>query len=54
MLGYTSRDDAKSAYAKHFPPDFKVGKITEMSVGRLRNWLQDGDLKKPLNRLRRV
>jgi len=54
MLGFTNREDAKAAYAKHFPPDFKVGKITEMSVVRLRKWLDGGDLTKPLNRLARV
>lgn len=54
MLGYTSREEARSSYAKHFPPSFKVGKIKEMSVSRLRAWLEGGDLKKPLNRLVRV
>jgi hypothetical protein len=54
LLGFTDRQAAKEAYAKHFPPGFKVGPIKEMSVAGLRAWLNKGDLNKPLNRLVRA
>ena len=51
LLGYMSRDEARAAYARHFPPGFKVGPIKELSVEKLRDWLANGDLSKPANRL---
>ncbi|AVQ81636.1 hypothetical protein C4F17_12140 [Variovorax sp. PMC12] len=51
LLGYTDRQSAKEAYSKHFPPDFKIGPIKEVSVARLRAWLDQGDLSKPVNGL---
>ena len=54
LLGYADRQEAKDAYAKHFPPGFKIGPIKEMPVSKLRAWLDDGDLKKPINRLVRA
>ena len=51
LLGFTDRKEAKEAYAKHFPPSFKIGPIKEMAIARLREWLKSGDLSKPLNRL---
>lgn len=54
LLGYADRQEAKAAYAKHFPPGFKIGPIKEMPIARLRTWLEKGDLSKPLNRLVRA
>jgi hypothetical protein len=53
LLGYANRQAAKEAYAKHFPPGFKIGAIKEMSLSRMRTWLDKGDLKKPVNSLAR-
>lgn len=54
LLGYADRQEAKAAYAKHFPPAFKIGPMKEMTVAGLRSWLEKGDLRKPLNRLMRA
>ena len=51
LLGYAGREEAKAAYAKHFPAGFRVGPIKEMTIARLRDWLKEGDLRKPINRL---
>jgi hypothetical protein len=54
LLGFASREEAKAAYAKHFPAGFRVGPIKEMTIARLREWLKEGDLQKPINRLTRA
>lgn len=54
LLGFTSREEAKAAYAKHFPAGFRVGPIKEMTIARVRDWLKEGDLRKPANRLTRT
>lgn len=51
LLGYASREEAKAAYAKHFPAGFRVGPVKEMALPRLREWLKSGNLKQPINRL---
>lgn len=52
LLGFADRAEAKAAYAKHYPAGFRLGPITEMSMAKLREWLQSGDLRRPVNRLR--
>lgn len=51
MLGFPSREEAEAAYDRAFSdgrgPE-RRGAVTEMDVGEFRDWLRDGDTKKPL------
>jgi hypothetical protein len=51
MLGYASESDAREAYAKAFndgKAKDRLGHLTPMPVSDLKDWLMNGDTKRPL------
>lgn len=58
LVGYPSEEAAVAAYKRNYQSDWKVGPVTEMSVGEFKKWAQEGDTKSPLKpdalRVRRV
>ncbi|MGC1547994.1 MAG: PLxRFG domain-containing protein, partial [Rhodanobacter sp.] len=51
MIGFTNKSDAVRAYKSNFDPGWKVGPVTDMNVDRFKNWLKNGDTKKPASGL---
>ncbi len=49
MLGYKNKRKAVQAYRANYPASFRVGPVTTMTVGQLRDWLDTGDTTAPLS-----
>ncbi len=48
MLGFKGRTQAVAAYKGNYQKGWKVGPITEMTVGEFKQWLSNGDTTKPV------
>lgn len=48
MLGFKGRAQAVAAYKGNYQKGWKVGPITEMTVGEFKQWLSNGDTTKPV------
>jgi len=49
MLGFTTKKDAKEGYLANYAGDWQgLGNITPLTMGQFKEWLKDGDPKKPL------
>ena len=51
MVGFSSRDEAVSTYKAGFSDGKghkRIGKVTRMSVAELKDWLKNGNTKKPV------
>ncbi|WP_143486034.1 LPD38 domain-containing protein [Pseudomonas sp. PA15(2017)] len=48
MIGYPDRESAIAAYRSNFDEGWKVGPVTQMAPDAFRDWLRNGDLKRPL------
>lgn len=48
MLGFKGRVQAVAAYKGNYQKGWKVGPITEMTVGEFKQWLSNGDTTKPV------
>jgi hypothetical protein len=51
MLGCFSMKNAKETYAKNYPKDFKVGKITEFTISEFKKWIESADKSKQASEL---
>ena len=49
MIGFPDEATATAAYASNFDPGWKIGKVTAMPIDGFKEWLNTGDLKKPVN-----
>ncbi len=49
MLGFDSLLRAKVGYKKNYTKGWKVGEIKSMSVAEFKDWLKNGNTKKPVN-----
>lgn len=50
MLGFRTREKAIAAYRASYTSDWKVGKVTPMTIGQFKAWLDDGSQNKPIER----
>ena len=50
MLGFRSLPEAYAGYRSEFPPHWKVGPITTLTIEELKTWLREGDTKKSLQK----
>lgn len=48
MLGFDSEEQATEAYLSNFDKDWKLGDVTGMPISEFKEWLKDGDHKKPM------
>ncbi|MDY0190711.1 MAG: LPD38 domain-containing protein [Desulfuromonas sp.] len=48
MLGFKGQTQAVAAYKGNYQEGWKVGPITEMTVGEFKQWLSNGDTTKPV------
>ncbi|QXN70910.1 putative methyltransferase [Bacillus phage vB_BspP_Dartukuta] len=48
MLGFKDQTQAVEAYKGNYQKDWKVGSVTEMTVGEFKQWLSNGDTTKPV------
>lgn len=48
MLGFKGRAQAVAAYKGNYQKGWKVGPVTEMTVGDFKQWLNNGDTTKPV------
>lgn len=48
LIGFASRREAVQAYLDCYPRDWKLGKVTALTVGQFRAWLAAGDTSKPI------
>lgn len=48
MLGFKGRAQAVAAYKGNYQKGWKVGPVTEMTVGEFKQWLSNGDTSKPV------
>ena len=49
LLACRSRHEATELYSKHYPKDWVVGPVTPLTMDQFKDWLQDGDLTRPLS-----
>jgi hypothetical protein len=47
MMGFANRGAAVNAYKSNFDKGWKMGRVTAMSMDQFKDWLKNGDLKKP-------
>lgn len=53
MLGFMNIEDALHAYCKSFSDGkghVRIGQVTEMNINQLKDWLKNGNTKKPIAR----
>jgi len=50
MFGWTNLRDARKAYADCYQAGWKVGPITALTIEQFKDWLEFGDLSKPIGR----
>ena len=51
MMGFQSSDDARKAYLSNYEKGWSgAGDITEMNTDEFKDWLKNGDTKKPVGR----
>lgn len=48
MLGFDSQKQATDAYLSNFDKGWKLGDVTGMPISEFKEWLKDGDHKKPM------
>jgi len=51
MLGFATRDEALSTYKSGFSDGrghARIGKVTRMSMAEFKDWLKNGNTKKPI------
>jgi hypothetical protein len=48
MLGFDSESEATEGYKSNYSNGWKVGPITSMSMDEFKDWVKNGDTKKPL------
>lgn len=50
QVGVRSEEEARAQYLSHYPKDWRgLGSVTEMTNDELKEWLNTGDLSKPVN-----
>lgn len=47
LFGFDSLEDARKGYLANYEPGWRCGPITETTVEGLRNWIREGDQKRP-------
>ncbi|MBO9483807.1 LPD38 domain-containing protein [Salinisphaera sp. G21_0] len=50
MLGFTDRESAINGYKANYQNGWKVGEVTQTSMGDFKNWLKNGDTTKPASK----
>ena len=50
MVGFTSKQQAVEAYKKCYTPSWKVGRVTAMTVGQFKLWLDKGNQKESISK----
>ncbi len=50
MLGFTDRQSAIDGYKASYQKGWKVGEVTQLSMGDFKNWLKEGDTTKPASK----
>jgi len=49
IIGCRSKDEAVALYLSNYAKGWKLGPVSALTVPQLREWLKDGDTKKPLH-----
>ncbi len=48
MIGFNSKSEAEAAFRSNYPPAWKIGSITPMTVDQFKAWLLEGNTNKPV------